>query len=138
MKIQKILQLIPTKENHLSKLDKSIPNFSGIYFIYNLKLELIYIGKTKHLRNRILQHIGEKTIRKGDGSRYAELGFIVSKIPFGESKYYSYIKIDNEEEKVLRELILINILKPKYNYKFNIQQNNTFPLPKGRGIQEIN
>ncbi len=118
MIIKEIIKLTPTKENNFSKIDKNIPSYSGIYFIYNENFELIYIGKAKNIRLRILQHSSDKTPREGDGSNYTQLGLIGSKIPLGESKYYSYILIEDEEERDLKELILINILQPKYNSKF--------------------
>ena len=37
--------------------DKRIPTCSGVYFLWSQK-ELLYIGKTKNLRRRILQHMG--------------------------------------------------------------------------------
>ena len=57
MKINKIIKLIPSKENHLAKLDKTITSKGGVYFLYDEELNLIYIGKSQSIRGRILAHV---------------------------------------------------------------------------------
>jgi len=115
MKINKVIRLIPTKENNFAKLDKSITLDSGIYFLYDSKLKLIYIGRSKNIRQRILQHVSEGTTnRYVAGQEYLSL-FYSSKLPIGIVKYFSFIKIKREDERRLKEILLINIFKPRYN-----------------------
>lgn len=46
---------------NISKI-KNLPEKCGVYYFYNTKGEVIYIGKSKNLKSRILQHLkNEKT-----------------------------------------------------------------------------
>ena len=42
---------------------ENLPNKTGIYYIHNEKGELIYIGKSKNIKNRINQHFTGKTTK---------------------------------------------------------------------------
>jgi len=42
---------------------QSIPNASGLYYFLNEERQLLYIGKSKHLRKRIYDHFADKTER---------------------------------------------------------------------------
>jgi excinuclease UvrABC nuclease subunit len=110
MKIKHIRLLNPTKDNCFSKIDRNITRKKGVYLLFNSSLELIYIGKASNIRNRILQHITDNPNSRIGTSRH-ENG-ITTKIPFGEVYYYSIIETENPD---LKELILIEIFKPKYN-----------------------
>jgi len=114
MIIRKLILTQPTKENNFSKLDKTISNASGIYFLYDEGGLLLYIGKAKYLRQRILQHVSD-----GNSSRYKageDLSYgSTSIIPLGSVKSFSYIEIDDGEKRDVYEMILISILKPFFN-----------------------
>jgi DNA polymerase-3 subunit epsilon len=73
---------------------------SGIYFIYNKKKELMYIGKAKNIYQRLNQHISTT---------------------FGDRKiqhhyyYANYKLIDDADEREEEETRYINELKPPLN-----------------------
>ena len=43
---------------------KSLPEIPGVYYFYNSNDELIYIGKSKNIHSRIIQHFGNNTSKK--------------------------------------------------------------------------
>ncbi|WP_430817735.1 exonuclease domain-containing protein [Carboxylicivirga sp. RSCT41] len=44
---------------------KSLPTKTGVYYLHNENGELIYIGKSKNIRNRIITHLGNPKTKKG-------------------------------------------------------------------------
>lgn len=46
-------------------LIEGIPNTTGVYYFYNKERELIYVGKSKKMRHRILSHLNNYTSKKG-------------------------------------------------------------------------
>jgi len=64
----------------------------GIYFIYNIHKEIIYIGKSNNLRNRIRQSVPNQA------------GF-----------YYSYWLVEKLEDIDILEICLISLLNPPLN-----------------------
>lgn len=98
------------------KLDKTIPTgVSGVYILFDKNLELLYVGRAKNVRSRILAHV-----KDSNAGRY-EVGYdpftsYNSLLPQGSVKYYSIIEIEDERQRKLTELILVNILKPLFNY----------------------
>ncbi|WP_430810058.1 MULTISPECIES: exonuclease domain-containing protein [unclassified Carboxylicivirga] len=44
---------------------KTLPAQTGVYYIHNDKDELIYIGKSNNIRNRIITHLGNPRTKKG-------------------------------------------------------------------------
>jgi len=83
-----------------SDLEKIPPEIGGIYFVYNRKGELIYIGRSKCLRKRLLDHFAGRTHTN----------------PFHKEFYeFRYMAVRNKTERKIYELYAINALKPKYN-----------------------
>lgn len=41
-----------------------LPELTGVYYLYNDAEELIYIGKSKNIRKRVLQHFSNKSTKK--------------------------------------------------------------------------
>lgn len=113
MKIIKINKQIPSKENHFAIIDTRIPNKPGLYFLFDNEMELIYIGKTKCLRQRLVQHCSNKAIKFGEYENYPGTTYCEK----GEVTYFSFIEIESKSERYLKELILLNIIKTKYNLK---------------------
>lgn len=119
MDIKIIKRLVPSKENHFAKIDKEMFAGAGIYLLWNEKYELIYIGKAKNIRGRILSHVSEdnkKLIDSIDDYGYGNYGGIASYLDPAEIIYYSYIPVESERDRIIFELLLIHILKPKYNF----------------------
>lgn len=48
----------------LQNIISSLPKECGVYIIYNLDNEIIYIGKSINIRNRIIQHFASTEIRE--------------------------------------------------------------------------
>ncbi|TRX70335.1 exonuclease domain-containing protein [Carboxylicivirga sp. M1479] len=44
---------------------KSLPTETGVYYMHNEGGELVYIGKSKNIRNRIITHLGNPKTKKG-------------------------------------------------------------------------
>jgi len=44
---------------------KGLPTQTGVYYIHNENGELIYIGKSKNIRSRIITHLGNPKTKKG-------------------------------------------------------------------------
>lgn len=117
MKIQKIIKTKPTKENNFSKLSKSIPTTGGIYFIFDKNLELIYIGKSKNIRSRILQHSTDNEnsrLHVEDKGTYFEQ-FHTTCIPIGVADYYSYILEGDEFKRGMIETFFLCTIKTRFN-----------------------
>ena len=92
-------------------LEKQI---SGVYILYNDNKEIIYIGKSGNIRNRLADHL----FRDGGLKIMCdyEKEFFLNKRK--ESFYFSYIKVP-EQFVDLVEIGLINKEQPKYNIEYN-------------------
>ncbi|GAA4844237.1 exonuclease domain-containing protein [Algivirga pacifica] len=44
----------------------ALPEVTGVYYLYNQENELIYIGKSKNIRKRILQHLSNKQTKRAE------------------------------------------------------------------------
>jgi DNA polymerase-3 subunit epsilon len=81
---------------------KKLPEEPGVYYFYNSKLELVYIGKSKNIRNRVLSHFSNNFSNKAIKMR-AQVADI------------SYEVTGNELIALLRESHEIKKFKPLYN-----------------------
>ena len=56
--VQDAIVVEPTfkMEPSLRQILNSLPNITGVYYIHNAKGEIIYIGKSKNIKNRLNQH----------------------------------------------------------------------------------
>ncbi len=81
---------------------KKLPEEPGVYYFYNAKLDLIYIGKSKNIRNRVLSHFSNNTTGKAIQmrSQIADISFEMT---------------GNELIALLRESHEIKKFKPLYN-----------------------
>lgn len=43
---------------------KELPDTAGVYFFYGQDRELLYVGKSKHVRTRVRSHFSDKTTKK--------------------------------------------------------------------------
>lgn len=94
----------------LDKLDE-IPNKTGIYRFYNDQNQLIYIGKSKHIRTRIEQHLRNTKTQKG-----IKMLNDIARI--------EYELTGSELIALLEESALIKRFQPFYNRAL---KRNTFP-----------
>lgn len=82
---------------------KSLPEKPGIYIMYSEEGEIIYIGKSINLKNRISSYFSSKKNSK----RIQNLVERISKI--------EYIITSNEAEALILEATFIKKYKPRYN-----------------------
>lgn len=99
MKNKKTSKLNPNLD--LSKLEK-IPEEAGVYYFYNEKHDLIYIGKSRNLQQRISTHLSNNTT-----SRAMEMRDLISDIYWEET--------GSELIALLKESFEIKLNKPVYN-----------------------
>ena len=97
----------------LQDLLTTTPTQPGVYHMYSLNDQLLYIGKAKNLRNRIAQY----TVAKRLSVRIQRMVSQIQRVEF--------IVTTNEVEALLLESNLIKKLKPYYNIL--LRDDKTFP-----------
>lgn len=90
---------------------EEIPNKTGVYRFYNDANQLIYIGKSKHIKKRIDQHLRNSTTKKG-----IQMAKEIARVEF-ELTGSELIALLNESQ-------LIKQHKPLYNRSL---RRNSFP-----------
>lgn len=100
-------------KSQLESQIKTFPTSSGVYLMKGLGDEIIYIGKAKSLRSRVISYFKNKepSIR---------LQFLVSRI-----NKIEYILTENEVEAFLLEASLIKNHKPRYNIR--LKDDKAYP-----------
>ena len=98
------------------KLDKKIPELSGVYLMKSASGTILYIGKAKNLKRRISSYFDKKQ----ENSRIAKL---VAKV-----KDIDWIITENETEALILENNLIKLHKPYYNIQ--LKDDKTYPYIK--------
>jgi len=91
------------------KLLKDILKTSGLYFIYNEKKELIYIGKSGNVGNRIITSVRSENLQ-------------------GEAYYINVKMLENKSDVNLYELYYISKFKPIYNREGKEEDDTTLEL----------
>ena len=99
--INKFLKKTIIKKTKFYKIIENLTNECGIYYIHNDEGKIIYIGKSKNIKNRINQHLTGKTNKS-------------LKIQL-ETSSVSYEKCGNELISILKETDEIMEHKPKFN-----------------------
>ena len=91
----------------------SIPKEPGIYLMKDSKNEIIYIGKAKHLKNRVRSYFLKNQNYKTQKlvSKIADIEFVLT---------------DNESEAFLLESNMIKRYRPMYNIELKDQQRYTY------------
>ena len=80
-------------------------------------MDLIYIGKSKNIRSRILQHSTDNNngrLQIEDKGTYFENNYNTC-IPSGAAEYYSYILEEDEVKRGMAESFLLYLFKTKFN-----------------------
>src|SRR3569833_332495 len=103
---------------------KKIPHKPGVYQFWDTDKELIYIGKAKDLRNRVISYINK------DYTVNAKTRVLVSKI-----RNITFTIVDSEVDAWLLENAMIKKHQPRYNvmlkddktYPWIIIKNENFP-----------
>jgi DNA polymerase III subunit epsilon len=120
LKSPEIVQRMISKNEHSKDLHpkfdqetiQEIPAKTGVYLFYNEFNQIIYIGKSKHIRKRVIQHLGNTKTKKGSKMRTE-----ITRIEFELT--------GSEVVALLRESQLIKKHTPIYNRKL---RKNLFPL----------
>ncbi len=89
---------IPT---NLTTIIEGLPSDTGVYYIHNTEGEIIYIGKSKNIRKRIIQHF------TGKNSKSKKIQKLVSTV--------TYEKTGSELAALLKESAEIKANKPIFN-----------------------
>src|SRR5699024_4006421 len=85
----------------LIRIVEGLPSKTGVYYIYNEKGEIIYIGKSRNIKKRINQHFTNSNPKSKQIQR--------------EVASVTYDVTGNELMALLKENASIKKLKPKYN-----------------------
>ena len=99
-----IIKTIIKKKESNSKfitITKDLKNIIGVYYIYNDLGQIIYIGKSKNIKNRVNQHLTGKT------NKSLKIQLEISSV--------SFESCGNELIALLKESEEIKINKPKFN-----------------------
>ena len=90
-----------TMDTKLIQLLEELPSITGVYYLHNSKGQIIYIGKSKNIRKRVLQHF------TNDNRKSREIQKEVAAI--------TYEATGNELNALLKENEEIKKNKPKFN-----------------------
>ncbi len=85
---------------------REVPQLPGVYLWKNAAGEVIYVGKAKQLRNRMMQYILQSDER-------VMIPFLMEQV-----RSFDYIVVDNEHEALVLEKNLINQYNPYFNVDF--------------------
>jgi excinuclease UvrABC nuclease subunit len=91
---------------------RDAPSFGGVYFVFR-KSGLIYVGRTDHVRRRLLQHLGGKTtfaqalISRYRPPNYAEFA--------EENLTLVYRELDDPSFRRALEHVTIGVFQPAFN-----------------------
>lgn len=107
---------VKTMTNLQSKL-KSLPQNPGVYIMKNEQGKIIYIGKAKNLKKRVVQYFQKSA------SHTSKVKKMVQNI-----HTFEYIITDNELEALILECNLIKQNRPKYNIL--LKDDKTYPYIK--------
>ena len=98
-----------TNKKVIFNKNADFPELPGVYKFFNSKLELIYIGKAKNIKNRVKSYLN---VRKGEGKRIAKLKSSI--------KYIETIITKTESDALILEQGLISKKRPLvlFNYDY--------------------
>ena len=103
--------------NKFVKIIEDLKNVTGIYYLYNDRGDIIYIGKSKNIKNRVNQHI------TGKSNKSLKIQLELNNV--------SFETCGNELIALLKESEEIKTHKPKYNkalkneiFKFGLELCN--------------
>ena len=100
-------------ENLKDKIN-NLPNKPGVYQFFDRDEKIIYVGKAKSLKKRVLSYFNRNTYEN------YRLKLLVNKI-----RDIKYLVVESESEALLLENNLIKKYQPKYNVQ--LKDDKTFP-----------
>ena len=93
----------PKLNEKIINIIENLPNECGIYYIHNSQNKIIYIGKSKNIKKRIIQHL------TGKSTKSLNIQLEISSV--------TYDLCGNELISLLKEAEEIKLHKPKFNKK---------------------
>lgn len=100
--------------DHLNLILKTIPENPGVYQYYDATGQIIYVGKAKNLRKRVLTYFNK------DQTGFSKVAVLVRKIAD-----IRFIIVDSELDALLLENNLIKKYQPRYNVL--LKDDKTYP-----------
>ncbi len=97
---------------------KNIPTKPGVYIMFDVLDNIIYIGKAKNLKNRVKQYFNKNNKNNNIKNKY-----MIKKI-----KRFEYIITASEVDALILENTLIKKHSPKYNIR--LKDDKTYPYVK--------
>jgi len=97
----------------LQQIIQSLPSEPGVYQFFNARNELVYVGKAKNLRKRVVSYFSRDLENR-------KLQVLVSQITD-----IKFVVVGSEQEALLLENNLIKTNKPRYNVL--LKDDKTFP-----------
>lgn len=104
-----------SEQKDLHKIASEAPSRSGVYFWKDTDGKIIYVGKAKSLKSRLLSY-------------FAKTKDIKTRILVSRAVELEYIETKTEYEALLLENTLIKKYKPKYN--ISLKDGKTYPVIK--------
>ncbi|MFO7722063.1 MAG: excinuclease ABC subunit UvrC [Bacteroidales bacterium] len=101
-------------QHHLQPFLKTLPDRPGVYQYFDSDKNIIYVGKAKSLRKRVMSYFSK------DKSSSGKVAVMIRKIAFIE-----HIVVESELDALLLENNLIKQFQPRYNIL--LKDDKTFP-----------
>ena len=111
---QKETVKLESKDIDPKELSKVLPEETGVYLFSNDEKQVIYIGKAKFIRSRVISYFNSKELR---ATRIKE-----------EIKSIDFIVTNSEQDALLLEDSLVKKYKPKLNIR--LKDDKSFPYIK--------
>lgn len=102
-----------TPDENVRNLLKTIPENPGVYQYFDAEGKILYVGKAKNLKKRVLSYF----VKEHDRAKTAMLVRRIADI--------KYIIVDTELDALLLENNLIKKYQPRYNIA--LKDDKTFP-----------
>jgi excinuclease ABC subunit C len=100
--------------NELKEKLKELPHRPGVYKFLNKDQEVIYVGKAKDLRSRVMQYFGT-------GDTRVQLPFLMA-----DAVDLDFVVVNSELESLFLENTLIKEYLPQYNIQLRDDKNYAF------------
>ena len=98
---------------HLENILKNLPSSAGVYQFFNKQGTIIYVGKAKNLKKRVLSYFNKNHESPKTNILVAQIVAI------------QYIMVESESDALLLENNLIKRLQPRYNAM--LKDGKTYP-----------
>lgn len=105
-----------SSREHLLKIIKNAPEFPGVYLFKNNHGSILYVGKAKNLKKRLLSYMNDKKLERR------------KRIMVNSAADVEFIVVDSEVSALVLENNLIKENQPHYNV--SLKDGKTFPYIK--------